>query len=196
MKKLLALLCALALLAGVLPSALADASSIDLEVYVGLNPVTGCVYQRPGRGDYYRLLDADGNPLTPDGAPYTDMSFYSGSPFVRVESESADGIHRKGLLDAQGREFMPCIYADIEFISDRWQAGVILTPSSSNNKDYTFTNYSTDAKSYFRVQKVDFYLDGEFAGTVDRKTWTDGSSVKLSMRSFLFSEGTLPFRLE
>ena len=168
MKKLLALLCALALLAGVLPAALAETSSISLDGYVSLNPVTGCVSQKAGRGDYYRLLDADGNQLTPDGAPYTDMSFYSDSSLVRVESESADGIHRKGLLDASGKEIMPCIYADIEFISARWQAGIILTPSSSNNKDYTFTDYSTNAKSYYRVQKVDFYFDGELAGSLDR----------------------------
>ena len=37
MKKLLAFLCALALLAGVLPAALADASSVDLAGYVDLN---------------------------------------------------------------------------------------------------------------------------------------------------------------
>ena len=168
MKKLFSLLCALALFCSVLPAALAEPFSVDLDGYVGLNPVNGCVYQKAGRGDYYRLLDADGNQLTPEGAPYTDMSFYSGSTLVRVESESADGIHRKGLLDAQGKEIMPCIYADIEIISERWQAGVLLTPSSSGNKDYTFTNYSTDAKSYYRVQKVDFYFDGAFAGSLDR----------------------------
>ncbi len=168
MKKFIAFLCVLALLAGVLPAAFADASTIDLEGYVDLNPISGVVFQKIRGENYYRLLDADGNQLTPDNARYTEMSFRSGSPLVRVEAESADGVHRKGLLDANGKEIMPCIYADIEFISDRWQAGVVLTPSSSNNKDYTFTNYSTNAKSYYRVSKVDFYLDGVYAGSLDR----------------------------
>ena len=166
MKKLLAILCALALFAGIFPAALAD-SSVNLDGYVSLNTTTGFVSQQE-RGSYCRLLDSDGNLLTPDSAQYTDMSFYSDSPFVRVEAESADGIHRKGLLDAYGQEIMPCIYADIDFISARWQAGVILTPSSSNNKDYTFTNYSTNTKSYYRVSKVDFYLDGAYVGSLDR----------------------------
>lgn len=180
MKKLLAFLCALALLAGVLPAALAEPAgytSVDLTGYVDMNPLNGTVYQREKRGTFFRLLDADGNQLTPDGAQYTEMSFRSGSPFVQVEAESADGIHRRGLLDAQGKEIMPCIYADIQFISDRWQAGVLLTASSSNNKDYTFTNYSTNAKSYYRVSKIDFYLDGEYAGTLDRDHCDIGSYV-------------------
>ena len=101
-------------------------------------------------------LDEFGNEIVSENAGYTNM--YARDNFFKVEVESSDGVHDTGLIDAwTGKVIVPPKYADVEIISDRWQSGIILTPSDADNKDYTYTNYSTNEKLFFRVESVDYY---------------------------------------
>ena len=133
-----------------------------------MNKLTNTIAYRPDGTQGYRLVDAAGTILVSEDAGYIDMSPKSGSTFYSVEVPSEDGVHDEGLIDSEGRVIVPAKYADVDVISDRWQVGVLLTPCEADDKDYTFTNFSTGEKHFFRVEAADFYFDGALAGTLPR----------------------------
>ena len=117
----------------------------------------------------YSLMDTQGNLLTSEA--YTYMTNYIDTSLWRVKVASSDGVHVEGVIDDQGRVIVPPQYADITIWSDRWCTGVKLVPSSSDDKDYTYTNFSTDLKSFYRIDAVDFYHNGRLAGTLSRSEY-------------------------
>ena len=165
-KRFTAILAALLLVLAT-ASAMGESSYIDLEardVVVNRNSETlGC---RFAKSDYYRLIKPDGTKLTDE--LYRSISSISDYPFFKVEVDSEDGVHREGIIDDQGNVVVPAEYADVSLVSDRWAYGVKLTPSSADDKDYTYSNWSTGEKSFFRIDNVDFYYRGQLAGTLER----------------------------
>ena len=142
----------LALLLGAV-SALAETRSVSLPYQeVTMSARSSTLIVQKERGDKYILMDADLHELTV--YPYTDMSYNGMSDagiLVNVEAASADGLHRKGMIDTTGRELIPPVYAAIDVLSDRWQVGIKLTPSNADDNDYTVTNYSDNSKSFYRI---------------------------------------------
>ena len=165
-KRFTAILAALLLVLAT-ASAMGESSYIDLEardVVVNRNSETlGC---RFAKSDYYCLIKPDGTKLTDE--LYRSISSISDYPFFKVEVDSEDGVHREGIIDDQGNVVVPAEYADVSLVSDRWAYGVKLTPSSADDKDYTYSNWSTGEKSFFRIDNVDFYYRGQLAGTLER----------------------------
>lgn len=140
-----------------------------------LNKFTGTLSYQPMNSDYYQIIDASGQVLLGPETGYTYMSPSSSYPFFNVEVKSEDGVHRKGLLDGNGRVLVPAEYADVNIISIRWQAGIKLTPCAAEDKDYTYTNWSTGEKSFYRVETADFFFDGQKVGTLNRSDYGGGN---------------------
>ena len=176
MKKIIAVLVLSALLLCLLPTALASGDNpVSLSARdASLNRLTGALAVLDPDENCYRLLDADGNELVSRDAGYTSLSPTSGYPFFKTEVEADDGLHREGLIDSTGAVLIPARYADVDIFSERWQAGILLTPSNADDKDYTVTNYSTGEKSFYRVLAADLYFDGELVGTLDRSAYGGG----------------------
>lgn len=137
---------------------------------IQVSRLTDVLIVREDGADYYKLITADGQDLT--GAIYSEIRTVSECPYFKVSARSSvDGVHDEGLLDAQGNVIIPTEYADIAVFSNRWQAGVKLVPSEADDKDYTFTNYSTNEKSFYRIDTVDFFFDGQKVGTLNRSEY-------------------------
>ena len=148
----------------------AETSMITLKARdISLGRLNANLAYRADNSNHYGLIDPQGNAVTE--AIYDDMTYYSGSAFWKVRVASEDGIHGEGLIDDQGNTIIPAQYADITVHSDRWCSAVKLTPSSADDKDYTYTNYSTDQKSFFRIESVDLYYRGTLVGTLSRSDY-------------------------
>lgn len=161
-----------ALMLAAMPLAMAETTFRDVKARsISVSSLTDVLICRPVDSDYYMLMKPDGTPLT--DAIYTEIREASSYPMFQVSVTSVDGVHDEGLLDLEGHVIIPPIYADIQVYSDRWQAGIKLTASNADDKDYTFTNYSTDAKSFYRIDTVDFYFDGQMVGTLNRSEFGD-----------------------
>lgn len=168
MKRTAVLLAALALL-----TALPAAPAIGESGYTDISARTlvinrftdtlGCMSAESG---LYCLIRPDGTRITDD--LYTSMTGVPEGPFFKVETESEDGIHDEGIIDDQGNVIVPPEYADVKAVSDRWAYGVRLTPSSADDKDYTFSMLGSGDKLYYRVDTVDFFYRGAPAGTLTR----------------------------
>ena len=155
-KKFLVMMSILLLMAMAGSAMAAEGTYIDLSARdVVLSRVSenlGCRFEN---AKYYCLIKPDGTKLTNE--IYTSISAVSSYPFFKVEADSKDGVHDEGLIDDQGNVIVPVMYADVSVVSDRWAYGVKLTPSSGDDKDYTFTNFSTGDKNFYRIDTVDFY---------------------------------------
>ena len=168
MKRLMGiLLAAMLLMTGIVSAAGAESSYIDLQardLIINRNSeVLACRFEN---SKYYCLIRPDGTKITPE--QYTSAYAVSDYPFFEVEAESRDGIHDEGIIDEEGHVIVPVQYADVMAVSDRWAYGVKLVPSNSDDKDYTFTNYSTNEKTFYRIDTVDFYYRGTLAGSLSR----------------------------
>ena len=142
---------------------------------IGFSRFADVLYYRPADSNYYYLIDADGQRITSE--PYVSINTSSSHPFFVVKVASDDGMHCSGLIDIEGKTLIPPQYDDIEVFSERWYAGINLTPSTADEKDYTFTNYSTNEKTFWRIDTVDFYYRGALAGTLTRSDYGDSSTV-------------------
>ena len=175
MKRVSALIAAILLAAVLAGTAGAENSEYTLKARsLDLNTVSGTLAFQAEDSDYYQIIDADGQVLMGEENKYTSMRPVSSHPFFTVEVKSTDGIHDEGLVDAVGKVLVPAEYADVRVISDRWQAGVKLTPSNADDKDYTFTDWNSGEKSFFRVDYADFYFDGQKVGSLNRFDYGDG----------------------
>ena len=170
-KRIMAFLLMAMLLSG-MPLAMAETNVMDVTARdVVLNRMTDSLGIHKDGYTYYQLIDSRGNPLTQ--AIYIDMRAVSGFPFFKVQGESSDGIHNEGLIDDKGTVIVPAEYADVEVVSEHWQYGVRLTPSEADDKDYTISNWSNNEKLFFRIDTVDFFFDGQKAGTLNRSQFGD-----------------------
>ena len=166
MKRCLCLLLSL-LLVALCAGAGAEAGYVDLKARdVVLNRYTDILGCRFDGSDYYCLIRPDGTKITEE--LYRSMRGSSDAPYFRVEGDSQDGIHDEGVIDAEGRVLVPPVYADVTIVSDRWIYGVKLVPSTADDKDYTFSNWSTGEKTFHRIDSVDFYYRGQLVGTLSR----------------------------
>lgn len=173
MKKCIAMLLAVVLMMGCLPAALAD-SVLELEAAeLVFNKYNNRIAYRENGQDYFRLICADGTPLVTEEAGYTDIAVSSGGEYFEVQMASEDGVHHTGLISGDGQVLMPARYADIVVMDNGWYAGILLTPSSAEDKDYTYTNWTTNEKSFFRIDKVDVYYCGSLAGTLSRGEYSN-----------------------
>ncbi|MBQ4640419.1 MAG: WG repeat-containing protein [Clostridia bacterium] len=176
MKKWLVLVLAAMLLA-VMPLAMAE-NVWDVEAReMNFNKIGNGIALRLPDSNYFRLVRADGTVVVDESTCYTGMTAVYDQPFFEVEVESADGVHNTGLIDGDGRVLVPAEYADIEVVSAKWQAGVKLVPSSAEEKDYTYSNWSTGEKKFFRIDTVDFYFEGQKAGTLARADYSSSISA-------------------
>ena len=133
---------------------------------ISLNRETGALAVRDPDTNLYTLTDPFGAALTTE--PYTYMSALSQSHFFKVEVSTEDGMHDEGLIDSNGQVIIPPEYADVNVVDDRWQTAFKLTPCAADDKDYTFTNWSTNEKTFYRIDTVDFFFDGQKVGTLNR----------------------------
>ena len=167
MKKFFALILSCILLLSMLPAACAAADSTTLDAYTAtLDPVTNTVAIRKEPGDSYTLLDAEGTVLVSESEGYDFMRAAQG--FYEVHREDQDEINFRGLIKADGSVVMPTKYGMLQVLSPRWQVGYILTPADEASYDFSRTNYSTDTTSYYKIETLDFYFDGQAAGSLDR----------------------------
>ena len=167
-KTLFAVLCLMLCLCMALP-ALSEGTVVSMIASdVLVSKETGILAVRDKGTRLYNLFTAAGEQLT-DGN-YTGMSTKDYG-FFRVEVASEDGVHDEGLIDSTGKVIIPPEYAEISVVSPRWQVGLKLTPCEADDKDYTFSNWSTGEKSFYRIDTADFFLDGEKVGSLPRSSY-------------------------
>lgn len=175
MKKVFAWLLLLVFLAGACAVVHAESKETVIRARdVSLNKHSNTIAVKLEDEKYYRIIDADGNVLMTEATGYTYMYSSGSYPFFEVEVKSSDGVHDEGLVDGWGNVLVPAEYADVNIISGRWQAGIKLTPSSADEKDYTFT-FSNNEKKFFRIDTVDFYFDGRKVGSLNRSEYGGGN---------------------
>ncbi len=166
MKKRIAVMLAVLML---IPSVvvLGEENYVDLKARdLELNAYCEVLACRFDGSDAYCLIRPDGTKITDE--IYSSIRSISSYPYYRVEVKSADGVHDEGIIDEEGSVLIPAEYADVSVVSDRWAYGIRLTPSSADDKDYTFTNWNTGDKSFYRIDTVHFYYRGTLAGTLNR----------------------------
>ena len=177
MKKWLALVLSLVLMFSALSFAAAEGTNEQRLTArdIMMSRATGNLALLNENSQYYQMITPDGQVLVGEDQGYTSMYFRDGGLYCKVEVASEDGIHDEGLLDRNGNVLVPAEYADVNVISSRWQAGIKLTPCEADDKDYTFTNYSTGDKSFFRIDYADMYFDGQKVGSLSRAEYGGGN---------------------
>ena len=174
MKRLIALILSLAFVISV--CGFADAERSITARDISLSRVSGNLIILNENSKYYQLTNADGDVLVGEDRGYVTMYFRDSGRFIKVEVASND-VHDEGLLDQNGNVLAPAEYADVNVISSRWQAGIRLTPCEADDKDYTFTNYSTSEKSFYRIDYADMFFDGQKVGSLSRAEYGNGSII-------------------
>ena len=173
-KRIASLLALLLLVTALLPAQAQEETNLTFAARnAALNRRTGTIACRMDNADYYTVIDAKGSVLASDEEQYTYMSI-TDHGYIKAEKEAEDGLHGKGLLDGFGRVLIPCEYAVIDIISDRWQTGMRLTPCEAEDKDYTVTVFGSSEKSFYRIDTTDFYFDGQKVGTLSRSDYAGG----------------------
>lgn len=158
MKKLLALLLTLCL-------CLCTAASLGEETLwevsrLEMNETTNTFAMCKTYGDHYYVVDADGNTLSEGYASLSVMH----NGFQVVDD---NGLNVRGFLDGQGQLVMPMQYGDIDWISERWMAGVVL--AEATGEDYDYKAILSD--DVYRIEQVDVYHNGTLAGTLSRQEY-------------------------
>lgn len=122
-----------------------------------LNPISNVLALRYRDENGYRLVSADGQAITEP--IYLDVDGLKG--YFEVQAE--EGLNKRGVIDAAGAQLMPCEYADIDYLSDRWLIGVVLEESTAENYDYT-----AFGGGYYLVTRYDVYYQGAKVGEMGR----------------------------
>ena len=162
MKKLLSLLTALALCAGIAAACAETTVSVkeikadSLELNTKTNTLV--VYDRNSGKKY--VADTDMNRLS-------DEYVYISAEEQYFEAANED-LHC-GLLDGQGRLILPLEYGEVDVLSDRWIAGIrlVVSENTEENPDYR----SLIGGTSYMIDTVDLYYAGEKKGTVSRMEW-------------------------
>lgn len=158
MKKLVALLLALCLCLG-LGASVAEGTLWD--VYrLELNPTAKTFIQLADYKDDSFVVDVNGNVLS-EG--YASISVEKDG-YIVVDD---NGLNVQGFLNGQGQLVMPMQYGDIEWISDRWLAGVVLVEATE--EDYDYKSFIGDG--YYQIERVDMYYCGALVGSLGREDY-------------------------
>lgn len=122
-----------------------------------LYPMANVISVRNDRA--YRLLDLNGSPI--DMEPV--LGFPSSSSYEEKNSNiaffAAEGSNGQGIMTSDGRVISVRNYGDVETLSDRWIAGVVLEKVSAEPYDYT---------GQHRIASVDMYYRDAFVATLTR----------------------------
>ena len=123
---------------------------------------SGYIYQIAGK---YGVVSLDGSKDT--GAKYAAAKEASGSygsnkGFIAVRELSSDNknINTTGLVDRNGNEVIPCKYAGIEMLNDRY-AKVITADKETKDKDAALI-YFTDKMVSFSPDEGDVMYSGKW----------------------------------
>lgn len=158
MKKLLALLLTLCLCLG-LSASLAEGTLWEVS-RLEMNETTNTFAMCKTWGDHYYVVDADGNTLSEGYASLSAMH----NGFEVVDD---NGLNVRGFLDGQGQLVMPMQYGDIDWISDRWMAGVVLVEATEADYDYK----AILGDGFYQIERVDVYYGGAMVGTLNRQEY-------------------------
>ena len=132
------------------------------KIYLQLNDEAK-TFIAPTESRDYQVVDADMNPLS---EVYQSISVRSPGMY-----EVSDGSKR-GLLDGQGKEFIPMEYDDVNVISPDFAVGVVLKPATADNYDYE--SFSSKNKKYYLVDHADLYSSSGAKITLERNDWRYG----------------------
>lgn len=169
MKTGLACLLVLSLLLSCFVGAMAETTVTTVNLnhlyYPYLNQNVNMIYSRTSRNSGYSIFDLTGNSVT-----FTTYDDISSNRFgFRVQNAAG----QRGFIDASGKLLVPTKYADIDAYSTKWQVGIVLFRSTSENYDYSSTNYSTGDKTFYLIDHADVYFCGQKVGTLKRNQYTD-----------------------
>ncbi len=135
---------------------------------ISVHRVSGNVCVRLKSGKYQMYTPDLSTPLS---ETYDMIYLYShADDFVKVIKGSS-----VGLLKGDGTVLVPAKYGDVAYISDRWQVGIALKHSTSDNYDYSNSSTSS-TKSYYLVDHVDVFYRGNLAGALTRMEWRDATA--------------------
>jgi len=123
-----------------------------------VNPISGLL--AIDRDNKYLITSPDGRTVLSN--PYEYIDLQDGFFVVREKG----GQNCKGLLDENGKVLIPPQYAWIVTISDRWNAGIVSKPGTSDQYDF----YGKD-NALLLIDHVDLYYRGSLCGTLDRMDW-------------------------
>jgi len=153
------------LMAGMALAAEPQVYTYDLDTRANLNESSNTLtMQRDGA---YVLTDVAGNALTT--LPYIHMSEDYDHPVLEVALE--EGINVRGIIDASGKELVPCRYGKIEVVNGDWQVGLVLE-TVTTGEDYDYTS-SSDKEVRYLITGVDCYYRGKLVGTLERLQYDD-----------------------
>ena len=164
MKKAISLFLPLLLLLSLAPAAFAAPDTLEADSAY-LDPVSKSIAFRVEYGDYYQLMDAKGKVVVTEEAGYTDLDPWDG--FFKAELSPENGRARYGLLGPDGTVIVPVQYDEVEVLSERWLSGAVYGPGTEDDWDVSFTNMSTDEETFYKIDSVDYYFDGELVGTLE-----------------------------
>lgn len=169
MKKILAILIALMLLASVPMVSLADGVYEPIVTdyrYVSLARDTNTYVARTDLG--YQLIAADGTVLS---AAYGDITIRQNGRYYETKNEN--GVNTLGLMDVNGTELLPMIYGDFYYLDDNWVLAYELTPAEGDVGEYT---YSGTGDKY-NVLRTDVLYQGKLIGSLTREDYIKSYSV-------------------
>ena len=172
MKKFLAALLAVALLASLPMASLAEVSYTATNTnnrYVTLAKATNCYTARTDAG--YQVFDANGNALS---AAYGYISIRNNGEYYEVANEN--GTNTMGLLNAQGQEILPMAYGDIVFMENGWVMAHELVVVEGDVGEYT----SSSTGEKFNVNRTDVVYNGKLIGSLSREDYI--KSYRTSVR--------------
>lgn len=164
MKKALSLFLSLLLLLSLVPAAFAAPDTLEADGAY-LDPVSKSVSFRVEYGDYYQLMDANGKIVVTEDAGYTDLTPWDG--FFKAELSPENGRARYGLLGPDGTVIVPVQYDEVEVLSERWLSGIVYGPGTEDDRDLIISDLDTGIDSFYKVDSIDYYFDGELVGTLD-----------------------------
>ena len=170
MKKFLALLLAVALLASMPLVSLADTyTAVNTgNRYVTLAKATNCYTARTDAG--YQVFDAQGNALS---AGYGYISIRNGGEYYEVANEN--GTNNMGLLDANGQEILPLAYGDIYYLDNGWVLAYELVAVEGDVGEYS----SSSTGEKFNVSRTDVVFDGKLIGSLTREDYIKSYSTSV-----------------
>lgn len=160
MKKILAALIALVLLASVPMVSLAEItySVTPTDSFsVSMGSVTNTYVLRGSEG--YQVFSADGTALS---AAYGNITVRDYGRYYEVANEN--GVNNLGLLDVNGVELLPTAYGDFEYLNENWVLAYELAPAEGDVGEYT---YSGTGEKY-NVLRTDVLYKGKIIGSLTR----------------------------
>jgi len=107
----------------------------------------------------YALYAADGTRISEE--KYIKMSPQDTLYEVAVEN----GLNTLGVMDSTGKMLVPMMYGDIQYVSEKWQLGVVLAPATADNYDYKTIGGDTE---FYIVSVYDVYYCGTRVGSLGR----------------------------